>query len=161
MFLGGKKSLIVCQIFSPLRIHQYLCAFKRFENSELHPVSYDCVQDWNQNWVDILPILVSIFEVTALKSIYLPLKVGKSVADLSTTTHLRNSFTRTNLLLDVNKYIWTCCIVSLVLLSDWIYCWAVCISSTVISNEFEESHQLCELLSSVNIGSLAFTVRLN
>ena len=60
------------------------------------------------------PVLMSIFEVAAFKSVDLPLQVGQGVADLSPATHLGKTFYRkdnfreskfeTNPILDVKKY---------------------------------------------------------
>ena len=57
-----------------------------------------------------LPVLVSIFEVAAFKSVDLPLQVGQGVADLSPATHLertiykKRSFSRIETNVDVKKY---------------------------------------------------------
>ena len=83
-----------------------------------------------------LPVLVSIFEVAAFKSVDLPLQVGQGVADLSPATHLGKTFYRkdnfreskfkTNPILDVKKY--------------------------MVGLNLKKSHQLSELLPSVNVG---------
>ena len=54
--------------------------------------------------ISSIPVLVSIFEVTAFKSIDLPLEVGQGVADFSPPTHLGKAFYGMTIFGTPNKY---------------------------------------------------------